>query len=244
MEQSDSNIETLYGLQKIKWNLRDVLISYSIVILASILIGLTFISLYNSEKIDNFMRRLADIFPIPVVYVVLMLLAATPVIPMGLLSLKLVFSCVLKKYGGSILDLGLHGKDFFRNILYGILFAIPLVLFYKILYFYLKGEAIIFFDLNERWYVIISLIIFSGFFSAFWEEVFFIGYIYPALRYKMNYFVAALIVGLLMGVCHIPAGLYKFYQFFIHVFISAFIYEKRKSLVPSIAFHAAYNIFI
>lgn len=78
--------------------------------------------------------------------------------------------------------------------------------------------------------------------GPFFEELFFRGCLYRALRRRLNYFAATGISGFVFALLHGYFFLFL-YVFLVGILLAA-LYEKRESLVAPLAFHMLNNLVV
>ena len=74
------------------------------------------------------------------------------------------------------------------------------------------------------------------------EEIFFRGWIYPALRARVNFYGAVIGSSIIFTLIH-PGNPYAIIAIFAGGAIMAVLVERTKRLVPAIVFHVLYNFF-
>ena len=80
------------------------------------------------------------------------------------------------------------------------------------------------------------------FYSPFVESVVFIIFLYASIRLSFNFITSILLSSFIIAIIHQDRVL--FFNFFAFGILNCCLYEYRKSLVPSIFHHIAYNTLI
>jgi len=186
-------------------------------------------------------------------------------IPIGtlvFLLIPLIWNCIVKrrsaKYLGFVFD------DFFRNVGLGILIAFALVIFMIIielnfqvessvreLMLRSKSPVFIFFESFSFPESVLMFFMYNFLVQTFGEEVFFRGFILRGLLNRVKKHFAIIISSLLFGAVHLPLlfiapGLVSLFFVINSVLIGiifAYIFVKRKSLIPSWIAHTIANTF-
>jgi membrane protease YdiL (CAAX protease family) len=73
------------------------------------------------------------------------------------------------------------------------------------------------------------------------EEIFFRGLLYGGLRNRLPVVPAALIVGAIFGVLHTQYPLLVRPELMIFGFVACLLYERTRSLLPSMGMHSLHN---
>jgi len=173
---------------------------------------------------------------------------------MNLVGVCFVFYFALYRYGHKMKDLGLTAKNLLRNISYGFLgylsvqprhFAtlIGTALALDILGRRPAPQPVFrIFLAEEKAPMLAYLSVFVAVAGPVMEEIFFRGFIYPAVRKAAGAWRAILISALLFSVLH--AHLAGLLPIFILGAFLAYLYEKTGSLVPSITVHITHNLIM
>jgi len=75
------------------------------------------------------------------------------------------------------------------------------------------------------------------------EEIFFRGFLYPALRRYWGFVGAMIASSILFAGVH--ANIFSFFPIFFLGVVLTYLYEKRQSLIPCMALHVFHNtVFI
>ncbi len=166
--------------------------------------------------------------------------------------LVLVLFFVSQVYGAPLAQLGLHGKDFGKNLAKSAEYVVYLGLLcavVKILYTYEILEATTkitrplrvkeLFEGGVFAYMRYALVLVV---SPLAEECFYRGFLYPVVRNKTGAFLAIALVSTFFTILHFDA------HFFVLVFVLScalcYLYETRRSIVPPVLLHSAYNLFV
>ncbi|MBI2843229.1 MAG: CPBP family intramembrane metalloprotease [Armatimonadetes bacterium] len=166
----------------------------------------------------------------------------------GLIAL-LVLYLLLRKTGKGLGAIGLTTRDFGRNVLWGIAGYCALL---PVLLVAMVISSILFRGIRTPEHPLIPMLIsgdrtiftllffFGAVFAPFFEEIFFRGVLYNALRARINVVLAAVLSSAAFAVVHpqLPAG---FLPIFSIGAVFALLVEVRRSLVPSIVAHAINN---
>lgn len=170
----------------------------------------------------------------------------------GLLGF-LVWYFAVGKYGGSLADLGFRSFDIKRGLNYAILWLVIVragIIFYNII----AGALGTLFGaklpqevvsrvprlFGYGWSGIIIAVAVGALIAPVIEEVFFRGFLYPALRRQFGVFWAISLSSLVFGIFHLNVWL--FVPTFLIGIVLAYLYEKENSLGPPIALHVANNL--
>ena len=158
---------------------------------------------------------------------------------------------VSKKYKQKITSLGINFKDFFKKIGLGIttyIAIIPililLIVFLSILAQWLNyqppSHPLVDILLSEKKAVfLIFLFLLGGIIGPIIEEIFFRGFIYPAIKKKTGVFFSIVITATFFAILH--QNPFAFLPIFFLGTVLAYLYEKSSSLIPSITIHILHN---
>lgn len=182
----------------------------------------------------------------------LLIFVALPDLIHGGFSLLLVYFFVVVKSKNLLTDLGFGKEQLFKNIIIGIFVGITIALFYNILFSFVASyvetgtPTIKYLRLYTDSPLIINEILFDGIFAGFWQEVFFVSFIYVAFRKKAGRLIGFLVTFCLFTLFHISNERFviQIPIYLIHTIITILLFERRKSIIPSICFHAISNIFM
>ncbi len=226
----------------VRWSCLDVLSSYIFIFIAG---NILFLLFHNAvfPYINNQLIHLPEFLGIVIVF---FLLALPPLI-IGGLVFWLIYFFIVEKRGGKLNELGFDKKGLWLNLFVGIFVGILIAFFYKFISFiiYKGAKEIKIANLDEHLSVKLYSILIGGIISGIWQEVFFVGFMYSAFRKKFGRLVAFFITACFFSIHHIPPLIiYRIPKYFIHTIISLFLFEKRKSIIPSIVFHVTYNILV
>ncbi len=173
---------------------------------------------------------------------------------MDIIAIAFVFYFTMKRRRHRIADLGLVGRRFFKNVAYGFLgyAAIAPVLFFTLI---ITGLLLELFNhqpspqpvftlfLKEKGgAMLIYLSLFVAVMGPLMEEIFFRGFLYPAVKKKAGIAGAMVITGLIFSFLH--AHLVGFLPIMILGIFLAYLYEMTGSLIPSITVHVAHNLIM
>ena len=171
-----------------------------------------------------------------------------------------VFAClvllyfVIVKHKKTLASVGLKFSSFFRNVLVGItayIFIVPsllviLILSIRVLNFLGYSppaqpvlEA---FMEEERSKVLLFLTIFVSVFGPIVEEMFFRGFVYPAIKKRLGVLTAALLSAAIFSLLH--SNIVGFLPIMALGVLLAYLYETTGSLVSSITVHIIHNSII
>lgn len=171
---------------------------------------------------------------------------------MNIAGISVIMYFVTKKYDQNICSVGFCFKNFFTNVFYGtagyIAFLPPLFLILLITFFVTKFlgykppvQAIVQVFIEEQ---SVGLLWFSVFFAAifgpFAEEIFFRGFMYPAVRKKFGIWGALISTSILFSLLH--AHIVGFFPIIALSLLLTYLYEKTGSLVSSITVHVIHNL--
>lgn len=156
----------------------------------------------------------------------------------------------IKKYQGNLSDLGFR-KFNLLTLAKQLAFWLPLFILLVFLYS-LAMKSIFHYEvpvhesvsmlLKQK--VMLPMIIFLvSILGPFCEEILFRGFIYTALRKRLGIYIGIIVSSLIFTLVHSfeYAGLLALFPIFILGIILAYLYERNKSLYPSIFLHACYN---
>lgn len=163
-----------------------------------------------------------------------------------------ILNYLIKRSGYSLRDIGFTLKDFGKNVLWGIggcCALLPLLFFATILWnvflkTFFKGvetppNPVDTMLQNGNSFVYVLLLTLAVVFAPFFEELFFRGVLYNALRTRLGVVASVVISASAFALLHpFPAG---FLPIFTVGSVFAVLMETRRSLVPSMVAHAIYN---
>lgn len=136
-----------------------------------------------------------------------------------------------KRFGLNVL--GLYALTWVVNITYAIyLYQHGMTPPSTDIYAKLLGEA--------TWYTLILNVLLAGIMAPFVEETLFRGIIFGSLQAYFGKWTAAVISAVIFSGLHLQA--YGFFPRFILGMVLIYLYDKYKSLYPSVALHALNNI--
>lgn len=171
---------------------------------------------------------------------------------LDILSALFIFYFSLILYKEKIASLGLSLKNFFRNVLYGIaayvailpvlvaiLAAIAIVA--NMTHYVPQKQAVVELFLKEKNVnVLLYTSIFAAIFGPVFEELFFRGFMYNALKKGIGVFWSMVISASLFAALHAHAV--GFFPIMVLGLLLAYLYEKTGTLVSSITVHVAHNL--
>ena len=172
-------------------------------------------------------------------------------------AVALVYLAVrLRARGATLAEIGFHGRDLRKNILYGVagwvmVFPLVLIVAYCSARFgsQLLPDApppthpVINLLAEDRNVWFVALVVFAGAVVApIFEEIFFRGGLYGAIRRKWGVWPGLLLSSTVFAAIH-PQGPLGFLPLFTLAAAFCLLYEWRKSLVPGIVAHAVNNGF-
>jgi len=156
-----------------------------------------------------------------------------------------------KHKGISAKDIGLSSSSFktmFRHFLYALAGGVVVIVvgggLSTLLSEFLEisaGNIIPEMLAGPLWLTVLDLKLFAGLLMPFVEELFFRGVLFNYLRSRTTFLYAALISTLVFSAVHFSVPMLPFT--FMLGFTSAFLFEKTKSLTPSIFLHIVVNTF-
>lgn len=171
---------------------------------------------------------------------------------LDVISVVLIFYFTVRRYGEKLVSLGLSLKNFFRNILYGIvgyIAAVPILLgtlLVIVLIINLTGyvpekQPVVELFLKEK---DATFLIYSSIFASavgpLIEELFFRGFMYNACKRYIGILPAALVTSTVFASLH--ANVVAFVPITVLGMTLAYIYEKTGTLVASITVHMTHNM--
>ncbi len=170
---------------------------------------------------------------------------------MDVLALVLIYRVVCRQYRASHHLLGLHCRDWARNVMRGIvgyLTLFPLLVgsllvimwITKVLGYEPPAQPIfeLFYGEHARWVTILT-VLFVGVAGPVIEEVFFRGFAYRALKLHVGSRRAILISAVLFSALH--GNLVGFFPIMLLGVLLAYLYERSGSLIPSFTVHVLHN---
>lgn len=161
------------------------------------------------------------------------------------------------RLGGHWTELGFKGVKFWQDLKVGLigyvailpvfLLALSIVVVVAYLFSYEPPPhplVEIFLEEEKRSPAIVAYSIFLGTVAGpFFEEIFFRGFCYPAFKKRWGVFWGMVLSATLFALIH--QNTFAFWPIFVLGVGLAYLYEKRGTLVPSIALHIVHNsIFI
>jgi membrane protease YdiL (CAAX protease family) len=172
-------------------------------------------------------------------------------ITLDLLALGFILYFLFVKSGQRLNAIGLEIKNFLQNAFWGALGyvaflpALLVVIFISNFigsYFNIEPQTQPLFDLfleEKRIAILVILTLFVVVIGPIIEEIFFRGFLYPALKKKVSAFSGMLLVSLIFASLHM--NVIGFLPIFTLAFVLVYMFEKTGSLVTSIVIHCAHN---
>jgi len=161
---------------------------------------------------------------------------------------------VIVKHKKTLASLGLKFRSFFKNVLAGItayIFIVPSLLVILILSIRLLNflgyspptqPVLEVFMEEERSKVLLFLTIFVAVFGPIVEEMFFRGFVYPAIKKRLGVLAAAVLSAAIFSLLH--SNIVGFLPIMTLGVLLAYLYETTGSLVSSITVHIIHNSII
>jgi hypothetical protein len=171
---------------------------------------------------------------------------------MNLVGISVIVYFVMKKHGQGIDSIGLTAKGMGRNIFYAVMAyaaLIPVVLIIMVATYYVTRffayqppvQPIVQVFMEEKQTLILWVsALFAAIFGPVAEEIFFRGFMYPAIRKTLGVFWGMLITSAVFSLLH--AHLVGFLPIFALGMLLVYLFEKTGSLVPSMAVHMIHNV--
>lgn len=155
----------------------------------------------------------------------------------------LVWYIVFYRHVGSWNLIGLSRFRLCSNLMIGALVGIGARYSVKLLVHFIRGDPFFITRSSpDHLIMLFSDLAFGGILSAISQELLFVGLFYQALRSRMHPFLAGCCGPMIFALWHFPLKTYFQLPFlFLHGVIAILLFEKRKTLVAPIAFHATYN---
>ncbi len=165
------------------------------------------------------------------------------------LLFALVLFCVLFKYRASVAELGLSclsPRDICWGFAGGLAVLAVVLLLMSALTYLVRGvpppqplAKLLVESASDRSFFLLSAVL-VGVFSPIGEEVYFRGFVYPAIRRRLGMLPALFLSSVLFGALH--WDLYRFLPLSAGGAVLALICERTNSLFPSIFAHSIWNI--
>jgi membrane protease YdiL (CAAX protease family) len=169
----------------------------------------------------------------------------------GLIALALVQMAV-RKMGGNLAAIGLTARNFWSNVMWGIggyCALLPILLIASLIWRILSRtifqgietpvNPVVPLALAGNTAAFIGVFIVGTVLAPIFEEIFFRGMLYSALRARLSFAIAAILSSVAFALMHpFPGG---FTPIFAIGVVFAILREVRQSLVPSIVAHAINN---
>jgi len=170
----------------------------------------------------------------------------------NIIGISIIMHFVIKKYSHKISDLGITAKDIFKNIfiaisgylaLLPVLIAIMVVTLFvvRFLKYHPPVQPIVKLFMEEKVTGILWMsALFAAVFGPIAEEIFFRGFMYPAVKRKLGAVSALMITSIIFAGLH--AHLVGFMPIMALGILLGYLYEKTGSLVSSISVHIFHNV--
>lgn len=171
---------------------------------------------------------------------------------MNLVGISVIAYFVMKKHGQGMDSIGLTAKGMGRNIFYAVIAyaaLIPVVLMIMVATYYVTRffayqppvQPIVQVFMEEKQTMILWIsALFAAIFGPVAEEIFFRGFMYPAVRKTLGVFWGMIITSAVFSLLH--AHLVGFLPIFALGMLLVYLFEKTGSLVPSMAVHMIHNV--
>jgi membrane protease YdiL (CAAX protease family) len=166
----------------------------------------------------------------------------------GLIGLGILVY-LTKQLGGDLCDIGITTRDFWKNVGWGFLgYAglLPIILLMAVVSSLVFGKSssaehpIIPMLLSGGWLSKFAILVLASVLAPIFEEVFFRGVLYNALRARLSIAIATLVSAFAFAIVHpqLPAGFLPIFGIGV---VFAILFETRRSLVPSMVAHSLNN---
>lgn len=167
-------------------------------------------------------------------------------------GISVVVYFVTKKYGHGIREIGITFKNFFPGIFYAIVgyaaiipvvTAILIITFFvtKLIGYQAPTQEIVQVFIREKSAGVLGLsACFAAVFGPIAEEIFFRGFVYPAVRERIGVFWAVASTSIIFSFLH--THIVGFLPIMVLGLLLAYLYEKTGSLIPSIMVHVMHNL--
>jgi len=170
---------------------------------------------------------------------------------MDFLAIAIVLRIALVEYKERLRSLGLSMANFIKHIgigIIGYITALPVIIgalvftmwITKLLKYTPPMEPVVKLFLEEKSLLLLMYsAVFAIVFGPICEEIFFRGFMYPALKKRMGALMSIICTAFLFSVLHTNAV--GFLPIMVLGVLLAYLYEKTGSLVPSIGVHVIHN---
>jgi len=171
---------------------------------------------------------------------------------MNIVGISVILYFAVKKYGHRLPDLGLTGKKMARNVFYavtGYISLLPVLLVILVITFVaarmfeykppLQPIVKVFMEEKQTGILWLSAV-FAAVFGPVAEEIFFRGFMYPAIKRITGGIGAVIITSVIFAALH--AHLAGFMPIMALGILLAYLYEKTGSLASSMAVHIMHNL--
>lgn len=171
---------------------------------------------------------------------------------MNSVGISVILYFVIKKYGQNIKDLGLSLVKWPKSIssaVVGYMTLVPILILIMVATLYvvkLLGyeppvQPIVEVFMKEKeTAVLLMSTLFAAIFGPIAEEIFFRGFMYPAVKKKLGIFGAVMVTSTIFAFLH--AHLVGFLPIMALGVLLAYLYEKTGSLVSSMVVHVIHNV--
>jgi len=170
----------------------------------------------------------------------------------NIVAITVIMHFVVKKYGHKISDLGLTRKEFPKNVftaMAGYLSLLPVLLVIMMITFFLvrlfKYEPPVqpivkLFMEEDATGILWMSALFAAIFGPVAEEIFFRGFMYPAIRKKLGVAAGLMLTSAVFAGLH--AHIVGFMPIMALGMLLGYLYEKTGSLVSSMSVHIFHNL--
>lgn len=174
----------------------------------------------------------------------ILIVGSLPILIFGGWAFWIMYYFRIKKKGETFKSLGFDRMNIGSNLMLGAFVGILVVCFYKIMYVQMGNDVEYMTLFSKKIPTIFYIVFIDGIITGVWEETFFVSFMYSGFKKKWGSVLAILVIACCFSLYHMPQPLYRIPRAFMHIVISVALYETRKSIIPSCAFHAIYNMFI
>jgi membrane protease YdiL (CAAX protease family) len=171
---------------------------------------------------------------------------------MNIVGISVIVYFVRGKYGQSVAAMGLTLKGAARNLYYaigGYIALIPVLILIMVATYFVTRffkyqppvQPIVQVFMEEKQTgILLMSTLFAAVFGPVAEEIFFRGFMYPAIRKGLGRFWGMMITSAVFAFLH--AHIVGFLPIMALGLLLVYLYEKTGSLVPSMAVHIAHNV--
>lgn len=171
---------------------------------------------------------------------------------MNIAGISLILHFVIRKYGQGVSEIGISPCDIGKNIFYSVtayisilpvIFTVMVITFFVIKVFNyeppMQPIVQVFLEEKETGVLWFSAI-FAAVFGPVAEEIFFRGFMYPAIKARIGVISGLIITSAIFAILH--AHIVGFFPIFVLGILLAYLYEKTGSLTSSIGVHIMHNL--